>query len=127
MLIDDDEFSLGIPTKEEMLRHHILLLESECQQLMEELSRSRSRISRLAAINTGLRIDRDQYKSQLQHKTWLLSAQYILHTNLTNLARGRGALTIDECNGTNDASYQAAVAKAESFSTCKTDPEGPAI
>jgi len=51
--IDDDSFSLGMPTPMEMLEQHALLLQGENEQLQHDLSQARKNIEKLVLINQG--------------------------------------------------------------------------
>ncbi|AIL62549.1 hypothetical protein [Pseudomonas alkylphenolica] len=53
MIIDDDSFSLDMPTPMEMLEQHALLLQGENEQLQHDLSRARKNIEKLVVINLG--------------------------------------------------------------------------
>jgi len=53
VIIDDDSFSLGMPTPMEMLEQHALLLQGENEQLQHDLSRARKNIEKLVVINQG--------------------------------------------------------------------------
>ncbi|MOA48787.1 hypothetical protein D3C78_1715790 [compost metagenome] len=53
MIIEDDSFSLGMPSPMEMLEQHALLLQGENEHLQHNLSRARKNIEKLVAINQG--------------------------------------------------------------------------
>lgn len=54
MLIDDKGFELGMPTREEMIRHQVVLLKHEREDAWLRLAKANEDIQRLIEINEGL-------------------------------------------------------------------------
>lgn len=54
MLIDDRGFELGIPTREEMMRHQEVLIRHEREDAWHRLAKANEDILRLIEINEGL-------------------------------------------------------------------------
>ena len=54
MLIDEDGFDLGMPTREETLEHQVLLLTHEGEQAWLYLAKANRDILKLTMINEGL-------------------------------------------------------------------------
>ncbi|WP_110970794.1 hypothetical protein [Pseudomonas huaxiensis] len=54
MLIDDTGFELGMPTLEEMIRHQVVLLKHEREDVWLRLAKANEDIQRLIEINEGL-------------------------------------------------------------------------
>ncbi|AVB21991.1 hypothetical protein BKM20_08220 [Pseudomonas avellanae] len=73
------------------------------------------RIATLVTMNDALSLERDNMKADVQDYRWKLSALYVLHSHLTNMARSRGLLSIDECNWIDDADYQKAISYIKSY------------
>ena len=84
MIIDDDSFSLGVPTPMEMLEQHALLLQGENEQLQHDLSRARKNIEKLVAINQGQAEQITQLNAKVERLTWDLSRVHVENTNLKN-------------------------------------------
>ncbi|MBH3429140.1 hypothetical protein [Pseudomonas alkylphenolica] len=84
MIIDDDSFSLGMPTPMEMLEQHTLLLEGENEQLQHDLSRARKNIAKLVAINHGQAEQIIQLNSKIERLTWDVSRLHVENTELKN-------------------------------------------
>ncbi|MFF7709473.1 hypothetical protein [Pseudomonas sp. NPDC007930] len=59
---DEPDFSLGVPTMEQMWRHQCTLLEHEGEELARELASCRRRIAKLLALH-----DQDQKRILRQH------------------------------------------------------------
>ncbi|MGE8327290.1 hypothetical protein [Pseudomonas urmiensis] len=53
-MIDEDGFDLGMPTREETLEHHVLLLTHEGEQAWLYLAKANRDIFKLSMINQGL-------------------------------------------------------------------------
>ncbi|WP_095159201.1 hypothetical protein [Pseudomonas sp. Irchel 3E13] len=54
MLIDDKGFELGVPTREEMIRHQVVLLKHEREDVWLRLAKANEDIQRLIEINERL-------------------------------------------------------------------------
>ena len=88
MIIDDDSFSLGMPTPMEMLEQHALLLQGENEQLQHDLSRARKNIEKLVAINQGQTEQIIQLKSSVERLTWDMSRLHVENTARMNKQLG---------------------------------------
>ncbi|WP_422421434.1 hypothetical protein [Pseudomonas sp. GZD-222] len=88
MIIEDDSFSLGIPTPMEMLEQHALLLQGENEQLQHDLSRARKSIEKLVVINQGQAEQITQLKGKIERLTWDVSNLHVENTELKNKQLG---------------------------------------
>jgi hypothetical protein len=84
VIIDDDSFSLGMPTPMEMLEQHALLLQGENEQLQHNLSRARKNIEKLVVINQGQAGQITQLKGKIERLTWDVSSLHVENTELKN-------------------------------------------
>ncbi|WP_407310344.1 hypothetical protein [Pseudomonas sp. nanlin1] len=75
MLIDDEDFSLGIPTLEQMLKQQAVLLDNECHQLMSELGHARCSIAQLVLMNDELSAECAKLKAAFKERCWQLPGQ----------------------------------------------------
>lgn len=55
---------LGIPTHEEMLRQHVLLVTAECEQMQQALAACRHSIAKLVEINQELNAQIDAIRAE---------------------------------------------------------------
>ncbi|MNJ37893.1 hypothetical protein D3C77_327290 [compost metagenome] len=88
MIIDDDSFSLGMPTALEMLEQHALLLEGENEQLQHDLSRARKNIEKLVCINQEQAAEVTRWNAKVERLTWDLSNALVENTALKNRQLG---------------------------------------
>ncbi|WP_327440291.1 hypothetical protein [Pseudomonas donghuensis] len=88
MIIEDDSFSLGMPTPMEMLEQHALLLQGENEQLQHDLSRARKNIEKLVAINQDQAEQISQLKDKVERMTWDVSRLHVENTELKNKQLG---------------------------------------
>ena len=88
MIIDDDSFSLGMPTPMEMLEQHALLLQGENEQLQHDLSRARKNIEKLVVINQGQAEQITQLNGKIGRLTWDVSSLHVENTGLKNKQLG---------------------------------------
>lgn len=88
MIIDDDSFSLGMPTPMEMLEQYALLLQGENEQLQQGLSRARKNIEKLVVINQGQAEQITQLNSRIERLTWDVSRLHVENTKLMNKQLG---------------------------------------
>ncbi|MDD1977104.1 hypothetical protein [Pseudomonas tussilaginis] len=88
MIIDDDSFSLGMPTPMEMLEQHALLLQGENEKLQHDLSRARKNIEKLVTINQGQADQITQLNIKVEQLTWDASRLHVENTELKNKQLG---------------------------------------
>ncbi|WP_461531180.1 hypothetical protein [Pseudomonas sp. 210_17 TE3656] len=88
MIIDDDSFSLGMPTPMEMLEQHALLLQGENEQLQHDLSRARKNIEKLVAINKGQAEQITQLNDRNKRLSSDVSRLHVENTALMNKQLG---------------------------------------
>ncbi len=88
MIIDDDSFSLGMPTPMEMLEQHALLLQGENEQLQHDLSRARKNIEKLVVINQGQAEQVTQLNEKISRLTRDVSRLHVENTKLMNKQLG---------------------------------------
>ncbi|HBP6689814.1 TPA: hypothetical protein L6B04_16235 [Pseudomonas aeruginosa] len=77
MLIDDDEFDLGMPTHEELLKHQVVVMTHETEQVWQHLARANRNIRKLTMINEGL----NKQVMGLQREVRELKAQLTFEIN----------------------------------------------
>ena len=88
MIIEDDSFSLGIPTPMEMLEQHALLLQGENEQLHHHLSRARKNIEKLVVINQGQAEQIAQLNDRIKRLNSDVSRLHVENTELNNRQLG---------------------------------------
>ena len=88
MIIDDDSFSLGMPTPMEMLEQHALLLQGENEQLQQDLSRTRKNIEKLVVINQGQAEQITQLNDRIKRLSSDVSRLHVENTALMNKQLG---------------------------------------
>jgi len=88
VIIEDDSFSLGMPTPMEMLEQHALLLQGENEQLQHHLSRARKNIEKLVVINQDLAEQITQLNIKNERLTWDVSRLHVENTELNNRQLG---------------------------------------
>lgn len=88
MIIDDDSFSLGMPTPMEMLEQHALLLQGENEQLQHDFSRARKNIEKLVAINQGQAEQITQLNDRIKRLSSDVSRLHVENTALRNKQLG---------------------------------------
>lgn len=66
--IEDTADWLGIPTAEEMLQQHIVLLENEIGELNQQLRTARENIHKLVGLYSNAERDRDEVLARLRSK-----------------------------------------------------------
>jgi hypothetical protein len=84
VIIEDDSFTLGMPTPIEMLRQHARLVEAECDQLRLELVRARENIGKLVAIHQDQAAQISRLTETNERLTWDLSAAHVENAALKN-------------------------------------------
>ncbi|MEG0859066.1 MAG: hypothetical protein RSD81_06065 [Pseudomonas sp.] len=84
VIIEDDSFSLGMPTPMEMLEQHALLLQGENEQLQHDLSRARTNIEKLVSINQRQVDQITQLNGKVEQLTWDVSRLHVENTELKN-------------------------------------------
>jgi hypothetical protein len=88
VIIDDDSFSLGMPTPMEMLEQHALLLQGENEQLQHDLSRARKNIEKLVVINQGQAEQINLMNGRIKRLTSDVSRLHVENTALMNKQLG---------------------------------------
>ncbi|MGV8917853.1 MAG: hypothetical protein ACOH2R_08650 [Pseudomonas sp.] len=79
---EDDFGCLGIPTPEEMLRQHVILIENEFEELSREYQAARRNIAKLITMHAEVAIERDRLKAELERTKILLSTCYLENSRL---------------------------------------------
>ena len=91
MLTDDDDFGcLGVPTEEETLRQHCLLLELEVEDMHSQLAQARANIAKLVDINAEVSADLRKARADLSHRLGQLSAANLELSQIKNAERSKG-------------------------------------
>jgi hypothetical protein len=88
VIIDDDSFSLGMPTPMEILEQHALLLQGENEQLQHDLSRARKNIEKLVVINQDQAEQITQLNDRIKLLTWDVSRLNVENAALMNKQLG---------------------------------------
>ncbi|MDH0045389.1 hypothetical protein [Pseudomonas juntendi] len=78
MLINDDGFELGMPSREEMAAHQVVLLRHESEQASQQLAKVREDMQKLVDINWAL----NQQVAALRHDLKVARAHACMETNL---------------------------------------------
>ncbi len=73
MDIDTTGFELGMPTREEMLVHQVTLLQAECEDSTEALTKARKDIQYLVACLDQANRQRDQAKKICARTEYILT------------------------------------------------------
>ncbi len=115
MLIDDEDFSLGIPTPEQMFKLHAVLLENECEQLTRELGHARRRIAQLVLMNDEFSNECAKLKASLEEKCRQLSVEYVRNSKLSNVLRCSGIVSLHDDHFETAESYETAMAKSKAY------------
>lgn len=76
------------PTREEMMRQHIHLLEEECRLFQLELNRYRKNLAKLIDIHTDVTIERDKIRAELKQTEARLSDCLRENSSLSNRIGG---------------------------------------
>jgi len=83
-VIIDNSFALGMSPPMEMLEHHALLLQGEYEQLQHDLSRARTNIERLVAINQGQADEITHLNGKIRQLNWDVSRLHVENSELRN-------------------------------------------
>lgn len=66
MLIDDDGFEMGMPSREEMVAHQVVLLRHESEQASQLLAKAHDDMQKLVAINWALNEEVSTLRNELK-------------------------------------------------------------
>ncbi len=104
VIIDDDGFSLGMPTPMEMLEQHALLLQGENEQLQYDLSQAWRNIEKLVVINQGQAEQITQLNDRIKQLSSDASRLHVENVALMNKQLGGCSST---CGGQPPGPHQA--------------------